>query len=342
MTQRIDELLTDFRSGFLTRRGFVAKAGALGLSAAAASTLIDQGEASAATDSPADLLGKHISSGRWEVIDLSLTTAENHPTNWPTDPQFHIVPMTWFERIPGPNGTNGAVEASAAAVQRYEITEHTGTQMDFPPHFIPPPGVAVEGAPSNEYGRKTGDKYELTAFFGPAVVVDVRALLDAHTEPGTSPRITPDWLRSWEREHGRIRKGEVPMWFSGYNDRYYKPFPGGDRFADRMLWKPIVEQSEPGWVAAAPETVEMLHERDVQHIVTDGPSFGAVDDGQGPHVAGLQHGMTFTEGAINIGRLPVRGAFYVGAPYKVKDQQAAIARVFAIKSTAAAGVGESR
>ncbi|MQA86363.1 MAG: hypothetical protein GEV03_17440 [Streptosporangiales bacterium] len=339
MNQRINELLTDFRSGFLTRRGFLAKAGAFGVSAAAASALIDQGEASAAVDSPADVLSGRISSGRWEVVDLSVTTAENHPTNWPTDPLFHVVPMTWFDRIPGPNGSNsGAVEASVAAVQRYEITEHTGTQMDFPPHFIPPPGVSVDGAPSNEYGRKTGDKFELTEFFGPAVVVDVRELLEAHTQPGTSARITPDWLRSWERRHGRIGEGEVPMWFSGYTDRYYRRFPENDRFQDRMLWKPLVEKSEPGWVAAHPDTVEMLHERGVRHVVTDGPSFGAADDGQGPHVAGLQYGMSYTENAINLGKLPVRGAFYIAAPYKVADQQAAIARAFAIKSADVPGI----
>lgn len=340
---QLQDLIEDFRNGYLTRRGFLAKAGVLGVSAASASMLVDQEDAHAVApaDSPADVLGRQMSAGRWEIVDLSLTTAENHPTNWPTDPQFHIVPMTWFERIAGPNGTNGAVEPSMAAVQRYEITEHTGTQMDFPPHFIPPPGVDVDGAPSNRFGLKTGDKFELAAFAGPAVVVDVRELLESHDEPGTSARITPAWLERWEKRHGRIRAGEVPMWFSGYTDRYYEPFPENDRFQDRMLWKPIVEKSTPGWVAADPDTVEMLHERGVAHIVTDGASFGAVDDAQGPHVAGLRHGMTYTENATNLGRLPVRGAFYIGAPYKVKDQQAAIARALAVKARDVPGVGDT-
>lgn len=198
----------------------------------------------------------------------------------------------------------------------------------------------MEGRPSNRFGLKTGDKFALTAFMGPAVVVDVRELLAANDVPGRSARITPEWFAAWERRHGRIQRGEVPMWFSGYTDRYYKPFPANDRFQDRMLWKPIVELSEPGWVAADPGTVELLHERGVEHIVTDGPSFGAVEDGVGPHVAGLRHGMTYTESVTHLGRLPVRGAFYVGAPYKVQDQQAAIARAFAIKAAGAQGIGE--
>lgn len=339
MNDSLGNLLADFRNGYLTRRGFLAKASALGVSAAAAGAMLDQREARAAPpDSPAELLSGHLASGRWEVVDLSATTAENHPTNWPTDPQFHIVPMSWFEHRPGPNGTNGAVEETIYATQRYEINEHTGTQMDFPPHFIPPPGVKVDGAPSNEFGRKTGDKYDLTAFFGPAVVVDVRELLEANDRPGTSARITPEWLRAWEKRHGRIKRGDVPVWFSGYTDRYYRPFPNGDRFQDRMLWKPIVEKSEPGWVAAHPDTVQLLHDRGVEHVVTDGPSFGAVDDGQGPHVAGLRYGMTFTENVTGVGRLPVRGAFYMAAPYKVKDQQAAIARAFALKQAGTPGI----
>jgi len=306
------------------------------LSATAAVNLADQAEAgSEAAREPGQIIGDAVAGGAWEVVDLSLTTAENHPTNWPTDPQFHVIPMTWFKRIPGPNGTNGAVEPSDAAVQRYEINEHTATQIDFPPHFIPPPGLDIPRAPGSRWGLVTGDKIELAAFMGPAVVVDVRDLLNSNHTAGVSAHITRDWLLQWEQRYGRFRANEVPMWFSGYTDRYYRQFPDNDRFQDRMLWKPIVEKSEPGWVAADPGAVELLHERGVRHAVTDAPSWGAVEDGQPGHVAGLRHGMTWTEGATNLGSLPVRGAFYIGSPYKVKDQQAAIARAFAIKAAGA-------
>lgn len=142
MTRTVDDLVVDLQKGYLTRRGFLAKAGALGLSAAVAGSLADRAEASSpGEDSPAALIGRHVTSGRWQVVDLSVTTAENHPTNWPTDPLFQIVPLTWFKRLPGPNGTNGAVEPSDAAVQRYEITstpEHKSTSRhtsSLPPEF---------------------------------------------------------------------------------------------------------------------------------------------------------------------------------------------------------------
>lgn len=246
------------------------------MSATAAVNLADQAEAgSEAAREPGQIIGDAVAGGAWEVVDLSLTTAENHPTNWPTDPQFHVIPMTWFKRIPGPNGTNGAVEPSDAAVQRYEINEHTATQIDFPPHFIPPPGLDIPGAPGSRWGLVTGDKIELAAFMGPAVVVDVRDLLNSNHTAGVSAHITRDWLLQWEQRYGRFRANEVPMWFSGYTDRYYRPFPDNDRFQDRMLWKPIVEKSEPGWVAADPGAVELLHERGVRACGHGRPQLGS-------------------------------------------------------------------
>ena len=46
--------------------------------------------------------------------------------------------------------------------------------------------------------------------------------------------------------------------------------------------------------------------------------------------------MTWTEQAIRLGRLPLRGAFYVCAPYKVQEQQAGIVRAFAFSPKGAA------
>jgi len=154
-------------------------------------------------------------------------------------------------------------------------------------------------------------------------------VLAGHRRKGESVAVPRAWLERWEARFGRFATGEVPLLFSGYTDRYYRRFPDGDRTQDRLLWKPLVDQSEPGWVVLSPAAIEFLFDRGVRHIATDAPSFGAAEDAQPSHVAGLRRGMTWTEQAIGLGRLPLRGAFYVAAPYKVQDQQAAIARGFA-------------
>ena len=60
-------------------------------------------------------------------------------------------------RGPTPPGRSGGIKEGIAAVNAYEITEHTGTQIDFPPHFVPSPGVNVPGSPGRQVGERTGD-----------------------------------------------------------------------------------------------------------------------------------------------------------------------------------------
>lgn len=331
----------------LTRRGaLIGGAGlALGglMGGRTGTTTAGAAEAEAAqAGSPGEVMGGAVAAGRWEVVDLSVRTGEAYPVAFPDQPQFKVVPLTWFKRRRGPTppGFSGGPRKGVAAVNAYEITEHTGTQIDFPPHFIPPPGVDIPGSHGGPEGRHTGDEFPLTAFMGPAVVIDLRAVLADHKAKGKSAQVPASWLERWEARHGRIGPGEVPLLFSGYTDRYYRRFPEGDRFKDRLLWKPLIEKSKPGWVVLAPSATELLHARGVRHIATDAPSYGAAEDPQPGHVAGLRLGMTWTESAIRLGRLPLRGAFFVSAPYKVQEQQAGIVRAFAFAHRGAPRVAD--
>lgn len=337
MNAKLRDLISDYENGLLTRRGLLVKAGALGLSAAVVAVLA--GEAGAAPPepkgkTPAEVIWGPLADGSWEVVDLSVTTAHDHPTNWPTDPLFRQIPMAAMGSAL--NSATGYVVAggSVVNVNRYELTAHTGTQIDFPPHFLPPPGVTVDGVTGNEWGLRTGDTFSLKATMGPAVVLDVRAVLAANTENGKSAHVTRTWIEKWEEKNGTIQAGEVPLLFSGYSDMYYKPFPNGDRFQDRMLWQPLVTKTAPGWCSLEPNAIDLLHDRGVAHIVSDGPSFGFTEDGRPPHVAGSLHGMTWTECATGLGQLPIRGAFYIVATYKVEKQEAGIGRAFAIRRAA--------
>ena len=149
---------------------------------------------------------------------------------------------------------------------------------------------------------------------GPAVVVDCRALLAANTAKGKSAQSSAPGSSAGRRATGRFQAGDVPLLYSTYTDRHYKPFPDGNRFKDRLLWNPLIDKSVPAWVVLSPDAVELLFERGVAHIATDAPSFGAAEEPQESHVAGLKHGMTWTEQAVRLGTLPQRGAFFVCAP----------------------------
>ncbi len=258
----------------------------------------------------------------YDVVDLSVTVSETLPANWGSNPPFQRWTFNWF--VPKKN-IYGTVEVPSDGPyygQRYIIDEHTGTQTDYPAHFIPPPGSGLPYA--GPMGRMTGDKYPVERMMGPAVVIDVTDLVDK-AQAGVSAAIPLSRVQEWEKKHGEIRAGEVVLFHSGYTDKYYRPFPEGRR----LTFDVIVTKAKPGWPAPAPEVMPYLNKKGVWHLGTDGPSMGPAEGGQATHVAGLQLGMSWEEMLIGLGKLPPRGAFYIGLGVKVADQSGAVSRAVA-------------
>ncbi len=175
-----------------------------------------------------------------EVVDLSVLISEQLPAHWPTHAPFQRWTFNWFKPVKGPYSDNYAQSVFPYYGQRYVIDEHTGTQLDCPAHFIPPEGSGLPFA--GPMGKMTCDKMSVTQWLGPAVVVDVRAILDKAPN-GKSPIITLQMIRDWEAKNGAFQKGEIILFYSGYSDKYYKPFPEGNRLA----FEPLILQNKPGW-----------------------------------------------------------------------------------------------
>lgn len=268
-----------------------------------------------------------------EVIDLTVLISEQLPAHWPTHAPFQRWTFNWFKPIGGPYGDNLAQSVFPYYGQRYVIDEHTGTQLDCPAHFIPPEGSGLPFA--GPAGKMTCDRMPVTQWMGPAAVIDVRGILDKAPN-GKSPQITPQMIQDWEGQNGPLRKGDVVLFYSGYTDRYYRPFPEGNRLA----FDPLILKSAPGWPAPTPEAMEYLHSKGVMHVGTDGPSMGFVEGGQPTHVAGLKYGMSWDEQLTSLGRLPARGAFYISLPTRIVDGSGATTRAIGIKSRGQRGLGE--
>ncbi len=258
----------------------------------------------------------------YEVADLTVTVSETLPGHWGSNPPMQRWTYNWFTSMKNSYGTTYVSSEGPYYGQRYVIDEHTGTQTDFPAHFIPP---ASSGLPhAGPMGAVTGDKYPLDRMMGPAAVIDVTAIRD-QAGNGKSAVITLDMVKEWEKKHGGLRSGEVVLFHSGYSDAYYRPLPEGRR----MTYEPVVAKTKPGWPAPAPEVLEYLRGKGVWHLGTDGPSMGPADGGQAVHVAGLKHGMSWEEMLIGLAKLPARGAFYVALTLKIVDQSGSPARAIA-------------
>src|SRR5262249_11559093 len=134
-------------------------------------------------------------------------------------------------------------------------------------------------------------------------------------------------VKAWEKKHRPLGPGDVVLFASGYSDKYYKPFPGGRRFIADAL-----EGKAPAWPDPDPACMEFLAGRKVMTLGTDSPSMGPLPGelGAAAHLAGLKHGMIWTEGATGLGQLPPTGAFYCTVGVKRAGGRGAEGRAFAI------------
>lgn len=256
--------------------------------------------------------------------DLSLLVSTNLPCTWPA-PNWPMFQINHYKK-PGPLGAYNS--------DILTIDGNTGTQLDFPPHSIPLPDSGLENA--GPFGKAFSDKIPAWQFAGEACVIDCRELLDAAPK-GRSPLIKKEHVIAWEKKHRPLGPGDVVLFHSGYNDRYYRPFPAGRRFIADAL-----NGQAPGWPDPDPECMEYLATRQVMTVGCDSPSMGPIPDLAEPtHIAGLKHGMIWTEGAIGLGQLPATGAFYCAIGPKHTGGAYTEARAFAITGSSAKRLIES-
>jgi kynurenine formamidase len=228
-----------------------------------------------------------------EFLDLSLLVAPDHPCTWPTS-SWTLFQINPYVQI-GP--------LSAYNSDVLIIDGNTGTQLDVPPHSIPPPGSKLANAGSA--GAMFTDKVPAWQYAGEACVIDCKELCDSPPK-GRSDLIKKERVMLWEKKHRPLGPGDVVLFHGGYTDKYYKPFPAGRRFVAEPL-----DGKAPAWPDPDPDCMEYLASRKVMTLGCDSPSMGPIPDLAEPtHVAGLKHGMIWTEGAVGLGKLPVTGAFY--------------------------------
>jgi kynurenine formamidase len=236
-------------------------------------------------------------------VDLSLLVAPDYPCTWPTWPKFQI---NHYERIGLLSPYNSDI---------LTIDGNCGTQLDVPPHSVALPETELPNA--GPLGRAFTDKIPAWQFGGEACVIDCRDIVES-TPNGRSDLVKRERIMRWEKKHRPLGPGDVVLFYSGYSDRFYKPFPDGRRFAA----DPIAGTA-PAWPDPDPDCMEYLASKKVMTLGTDSTSMGPLPDLAEPtHYAGLKHGMIWTESATNLGALPPTGAFYcmigpkhAGGPY---------------------------
>jgi kynurenine formamidase len=265
-----------------------------------------------------------LGDGRWRVLDLTLLLAEELPCWWATHMPFQHKTFNYF----ADRSDDAAPLLSRTGPYQTRwllIDEHTGTHLDAPAHFVPPPGSDLPHA--GEPGAVTVDRVPLEQLGGPAAVIDVPEDLPG-SAPGVSPAIGPEVLEEHERRFGPVEPGTVVLFRTRW-DRHYQPGDAGNGYC----FDALVTKTGPGWPAPEVPIMTQLLGRGVRCVGTDAPSMGSAHDGAPVHVAGLSAGAVFIEALTGLDRLPPRGAYFLFAPLKVARGSGAPGRALAWVST---------
>jgi kynurenine formamidase len=253
----------------------------------------------------------------YRAEDLSLLLGHGLPCNWPSTFLPSLVIGRHIVRGPEPYRSEAIL-----------IDEHTGTHWDAPPHFIPPAITALPNA--SAVGDTPAEGLPPWQFMGEACVIDVQDLVDG-PGPGQSALITRQRVEQWQNENRRLGPGDAVLFFSGYTDKYYRPFPTGRRF----LAEPMMGMA-PSWPGVDPDCADYLASLKVNLIGTDAPNIGPMSPlAIQTHINGLRQGVILIENLTNLGCLPTIGSVFALLGPKHAGGSGGEARAVAVMDAAA-------
>ena len=203
-------------------------------------------------------------------IDLTRPLETGMPA-WPTQARFGSVIYDSYEY------------GGIALHSQITMSEHTGTHIDAPAHFIP--------------GAVTIDNVEPGALMGRAVKIDVSGFRGG--------QLAAEAIIDFEKKEGPILGGDIVLFRYGWDDKYAIQPGAGEYLKD---W--------PGLSAGA---AELLAGRKIRAAGCDTLSldeFGSRDNCA--HLILLGKGIPIMENICNLSKLPIF-SFVIGMPLKIKN-----------------------
>jgi kynurenine formamidase len=232
-----------------------------------------------------------------KLIDLSYDFSDK-TLYWPTANTFRFD--TAFEGT-----TPGGFYYSA---YNYCAAEHGGTHLDAPVHFAK--------------GKWAADEIPLENLVGEAVVIDVseKALTDADY------LITVADIEAWEKTNGAIPDNSILFFKTGYGQFYpdAKKYLGTDERGAEAVAKlhfPAIGTEAAEW---------LVKNRKLKAVGID---VASVDYGQSKdfktHQVLYGQNISGFENVANLDKLPVKGAYIIALPMKIKNGSGGPLRIIA-------------
>ncbi len=218
-------------------------------------------------------------------IDLSHTLEEGIPA-WPTHARFSSTPYE-SQRL-----------GDVATHYGLTISEHTGTHMDAPLHFV------AEG-PAH-YGT---DEIPLERLAGRAATIEA-------TNLGAGDLLGVEHVKNWERYHGPIEQGDRVLVRYGWDERWTTGLEGRRFLED--------------WPGLSGEAAGYLVEKGVALVGCDTLAVDAAGSQENPaHHALLDNEVYVVENLKNLCRLPPF-CLFLALPLKIKGGSGSPVRAVAL------------
>ncbi len=241
-------------------------------------------------------LHEHLASGQW--IDLSYDFSEktiywpNNPTGFKLDTQFNgITPAGFYY-----------------SSNAFASPEHGGTHLDAPVHFAK--------------GKWSTDEIPLERLTGEAVVIDVQD----KTTGNADYQVSPADITAWEKEYGHVPDDAILLFRTGWG-RFY---PDAEKY---------LGTAEKGDAAVAKLHFPSIHPDLADWLVKNrkikavGIDCASVDYGQSAdfktHQLLYARNIPGFENLANLDLLPVKGAYIIALPVKIKGGSGGPLRIIA-------------
>ena len=245
-----------------------------------------------------------MASGAVKVVDLTQplepkTPVLQLPPEFVQNPPFELHELSKYDER-GP----------AWYWNWFKCGEHTGTHFDAPIHFVT----------GKDYESNATDTIPVEKFIGPACVLDAVA----EVEENPDFLITIEFVKNWEKQHGRIGVGSWVLFRSGWSKRL-----------DPEEFQNIHEDGAhtPGWHA---DVIPFLAEQ--RDVLGAGVETVGTDAGQAFAFEPVFPCHTLMHGAnkfglaslTNLDQLPPTGAVVIAPPLKIVNGSGSPLRVLAL------------
>lgn len=241
-------------------------------------------------------LAEILAAGTW--VDLSYSFDDktlywpNNPISFKLDTQFNgITPAGFYY-----------------SSNQFAAPEHGGTHLDAPVHFAK--------------GKWSSDEIPLQNLLGEAVMIDVSAQVNDNADY----LITVADVEAWEKENGKIPVNAVLLFKTGWG-KYY---PDAEKYLGTAE-KGAAAIPKLHFPSISPELAEWLVEN--RKIKAIGIDTASVDYGQSKdfktHQIIYAENIVGFENVANLDKLPVKGAYVIALPMKIKGGTGGPLRIIA-------------